>query len=124
MVDMLLEQLRVLHLADCSTLKENFGTSKVIMKTMETVTRYLSREDNLATEPWRSFRGLAYYDHEGDNGTMLADVTLRELRVLHLDLEIAGRRERDSGPGLRFSNLKAHEGYTYSKKATPPHPFE
>ena len=50
----------------------------------------------------REFRGLVCYHHGDKLGGMQTDTVLeRELRVLHLDPQTAGR-ERATGPGLDF----------------------
>ena len=47
-----------------------------------------------------SFRGLVHYHHDGKHGGLQANIVLeKELRVLHLDLQAAGR-ERGAGPDL------------------------
>ena len=46
------------------------------------------------------FRSLVHYCHGGKHGSTRADVVLeKEMRVLYLDREAAGR-ESDTGPGL------------------------
>jgi hypothetical protein len=46
------------------------------------------------------FRGLVHYHHGGNHGGMQTDIMLeKELRVLHLDQQTAGR-ENDTWPGL------------------------
>ena len=48
------------------------------------------------------FRGLVHYQHGRKHGIRQEDKVLeKELGILHLDLQAAGR-ERDTGPGLSF----------------------
>ena len=50
-----------------------------------------------------SFRYLVHYHHGRKHGGMQADmVQEKKLRVLHLDLQAAGREMRHTRPGLRF----------------------
>lgn len=67
------------------------------------------------------FRGLVHDCHGGKHGSVQADIVLeRELRVLHMVWQIAGRVWA-TRPCLSFWNLKAHlQRYSSSHKATPP----
>jgi hypothetical protein len=46
-------------------------------------------KDNIQLGLTYSFRGLVHYHHRGKHGSMQADMVLEELRVLHLDLQVA-----------------------------------
>ena len=51
-----------------------------------------SYKNNISLGLAYSFRGSVYYHHGGKHGSMQADMVLeKELRVLHLDPQAAGR---------------------------------
>ena len=57
-------------------------------------------KENISLGLAYSFRGSVHYHHGRKHGSMQADMVLeKELRVLHLDPQAAGR-ESDTGPGL------------------------
>lgn len=69
------------------------------------------------------FISLIHYYQGGKDGSIQADMVLgKETRVLHLDLQAAGRR-RDSGPDLSIGNLKATSTSTRLQLLTVPHPM-
>jgi hypothetical protein len=62
----------------------------------------------LLTGTGLQFRGLVHYCQVRKHVSVQAGMVLeKELRVLHLDRQAAGR-ERHSGPGLNIQDLKAH----------------
>ena len=58
-------------------------------------------KDNIEFGLAYTFRGLIHYRHGGNHGTMQADMLLeKELRVLHLDRQAAGRESKPLGLAL------------------------
>ena len=51
---------------------------------------------------------------------MHAGMVLKELRVLHLDLQVAGETMCHTRHSLSIGDCKSHHSDTYSNKATPP----
>jgi hypothetical protein len=85
------------------------------------------------SEPGLQFRGSVLYHHDWKHGSMQVDTVLeKELRVLHLDLQAAGRESdwawleylspQSPPPTAVLPPTRPHllqQGHTYSNKATP-----